>query len=621
MKYKPVISLFGMIIPLVLISCNNKLNDNTEVESSDIPITINANIAQTKETRIKNNNFSNGDAIGFFLFLENQHDLKTAYIANTEFVCNENNAFTPKQEVYYPKSKNGFEGIAYYPYNKNIISTSSNTLTIEIKTNQNEFRNYLQSDFLFSKRDDIVASKQKLDLKFSHQCSKVLISLTPTPPFTVQDIYKTEPIITINNLSTKAELDPFTGQLSKYNNINNIIPYTRWEILNDKMVGCEVIVLPDEDFISSNSFISLEAETMLYSAQFPSDFILQPGTVNRLHISYSPSFGISVSEIDTDINGWDKGIDGQTETSKLDKTINTAELKFYNSNVYELINNKKEKRGEVCKELLINEVLNTQAIVLYLDSENKSSIKKGIVLAKLDNNTLIYDGGTILWDANISQFTYTPNPDNSYSHFYITDNGDISFTKDKANEEIQLRPLYYKDNNSTITPTYPVVKLGRNYWMQKNLNTETFANGNKLAFVQDKYLLNAGYVVFYNDINNKLYNISALLSGNLLHEGWQIPSAEDFKDLLNYAGKQAVDYKSQSWGTKENNNRTGFSSILSGAYKETFFKNNSIFLSYPTHSDNKKIVLIIIGTSKDEIEVKETAENVLGSIRAIRLFN
>ena len=621
MKYKPIILLFGMIIPLVLSSCNNNLNDNTEVESSDIPITINANIAQAKETRIENNHFSNGDAIGFFLFLENQHDLKTAYISNAEFVRNDNGVFSAKNDVYYPKSKDKFEGIGYYPYNKSIINNSSNTLTMEIKSNQDELPNYLLSDFLLSKRNDIVASKQKINLKFNHQCSKLVISITPTPPFTAQDVFLTDPIITLHNMPTTAELDPFTEQLSNYNNVNDIIAYTKWKIAEEKILGCEVLVLPHEEPINSNSFISLQAETMVYSAQFPSDFILRPGTVNRLNINYTPTLGIVISEIDTDINGWEKGIDGETETSKLDKLINISELKFYNSYVYELTNNKKEKRGEICKELLINDELNTQAIVLYLESENITHKRKGIVLATFNNTSIVYDGGTILWDKDISQFIYTPNPGDKYSYFYITDKGDITFTKNSSNEEIKITPFYYNDSNSTITSTYPIVKLGRNFWMQNNLNTETFANGDQLAVEQDKFFKTAGYVIYYKDFNNKLYNIAALLSDKLLHKGWKIPSAEDFKDLLNYAGRKAVDYKSQSWANKENCNRTGFSCTLSGAFKDKYFKNNSMFLSYPTNSEKSNTVVIILGNNKEDVDLKETPDDVLGSIRAIRIFD
>lgn len=131
---------------------------------------------------------------------------------------------------------------------------------------------------------------------------------------------------------------------------------------------------------------------------------------------------------------------------------------------------------------------------------------------------------------------------------------------------------------------YKAIRIGKQVWMQKNLDVERFQNGNLIpkATTQeewDKASKDRKPAWCYYDFDDrkgkkygKLYNYYAVhdsVGGGLSPEGWHIPTEDEWKKLIKYLGGEQVAGKkmksTSGWelGT-EGNNSSGFSALPGG---------------------------------------------------------
>lgn len=119
-------------------------------------------------------------------------------------------------------------------------------------------------------------------------------------------------------------------------------------------------------------------------------------------------------------------------------------------------------------------------------------------------------------------------------------------------------------NDSRDGKSYKTVRIGEQTWMAENLNYETEQS-----------------VCYKNDPTNcekygRLYTWEA--AKKACPSGWPLPSNEDFRTLLNFAGgslkEQSVNLRSSTW---ENGiDKVGFSALPAGGY----FIENKMFGSF-----------------------------------------
>ncbi len=140
--------------------------------------------------------------------------------------------------------------------------------------------------------------------------------------------------------------------------------------------------------------------------------------------------------------------------------------------------------------------------------------------------------------------------------------------------------------------TYEEVKIGSQVWMAKNLNVETFRNGDEIKRARTSEAWEKAYenkepawCYHKNNPDNgdkygKLYNWYAVNDPRgLAPEGWEIPSQSQWKQLTKSVSEEAEagkKMKSKS-GWKENGNGTnesGFSGLPGGfrAFNGDFHK-------------------------------------------------
>lgn len=126
--------------------------------------------------------------------------------------------------------------------------------------------------------------------------------------------------------------------------------------------------------------------------------------------------------------------------------------------------------------------------------------------------------------------------------------------------DINLHPVYDLDNNK-----YTVIKIGKQYWLQQNLNTTKYRDGSEIDTGLDenewKQTTRGAYAAYGNLSKNAgtyglLYNGFAVTTGKLCPKGWHIPTDEEWKELEIFLGV----------GNDEIN-RTGGRSTLAGLVK------------------------------------------------------
>ncbi len=133
----------------------------------------------------------------------------------------------------------------------------------------------------------------------------------------------------------------------------------------------------------------------------------------------------------------------------------------------------------------------------------------------------------------------------------------------------------------------PSVKIGEQVWMTKNLDVNTFANGDLIpeAKTNEEWLKASdekkpAWCYYDNDPSNgakygKLYNWFALAdSRGLAPKRWHIPSDDEWTSLINYLGGEliaglALKNKSGWKNTKDGkigngNNKSGFEGLPGG---------------------------------------------------------
>ena len=131
-------------------------------------------------------------------------------------------------------------------------------------------------------------------------------------------------------------------------------------------------------------------------------------------------------------------------------------------------------------------------------------------------------------------------------------------------------------------PNYPEIKIGSQIWMSKNLNVDTFRNGDpiiqaktfeelKLAARDER----AAYCYYGNlktrgELFGKLYNWHAVNDPRgLAPQGWHIPTVEEWEKLIDFLGGEndaSSKLKAKDWWKMDDsaNNKSLFNAMPSG---------------------------------------------------------
>lgn len=556
--------LTAMAFPFTT-SCVNEIQEEEEsnevnLKPGDIPIRISTQILCT-QTRVSNNEFENEDAIGLYVLSEGQTLDKTRYLDNMRFTCT-SSGVVPDKDVYYPEGNGTCNFIGYYPYQETGILPGGNSMDISIKANQSSPSAYSTSDFMTVSVTGIPPSKKVVDLKLQHKLCQLNIAIKLSEGDNIEDFQKKASVV-INNIYTQASYDFMEDEWTALNTPQDIVPNGTWIIDNEnhKLTGKKILLFPQQ---IANSKITLYINNREFSAPLPDDLILNSNTSSEMTLHCDLRAGIQ--GVTLSIGDWQEGSksDVTLEEEEKSHSVSIASLDFDRTNVYSMVDGSNTVIAEVCKEYLLNGSIDAQAIVLY-PADNKM---QGTVLQLLNSNENIHRG-SVSWDIANNSFTYTAGDEAPILSLYIDSEGRISYEQPvESSQSISSRADILTDIRGSETVSYPIVKIGTQYWMRENLNTTQYNSGGRIAQITTLTQSSAGY---YFNSSNRFYNKAAVIKGILAPQGWEIPSDKEWEKLKQYTNNTAAILKAgNKWENAKDiataNNLTGFNAQPIGFY-------------------------------------------------------
>lgn len=562
---------------ILLAACVNHISEEEEevVNNGDIPLTFVADIHEIVNTRVVNNNFEEGDEVGLFALAGTTTMQEERYADNLHFVRSSNGEFTTEESVFYPDDGVTLNLISYYPYQKSGVAIGESTMQVAVSTTQNIPDDYSHSDFLIASKEDVLASKEAVALTYNHQFFRLKIALLPGEGENVEDMLSAEPTLSVSGFYTKTIYDFQRKNFSAYSDEKDITPAGKWEIKDGRLVGKELILIPQEATVGYQ-YITLIAAGKLYTSLLPSTLQLESGKQRELEIAFVSAEDILMSKVNGEIGDWEGTDVDRAESVTLHKYVDVSKLTFENSNVYKVIYAGKQV-AEICKEYLVTPKFSSQAIVAYpMEDDGSVNLSQGIV-AQLLGKTGKVNGGSVSWNMENDSLTYVDGTLPVRNNVYVMADGTISLSISMADEVLPVLALedVVRDVRGGVIHNYPLVKIGTQYWMRSNLETSLYVDGDSIARLDTVATNSTGYLQSATEYY--FYTANVTLSNKILPAHWSIPNWEDWNILKDYLKGEASLLKSGTWlplkpgeQVQLATNLSGFNGIPVGMYVEAF---------------------------------------------------
>lgn len=599
-------------------SCVNKLNDeNDEVKESDIPISFSVK-TEKNTTKATRNTFEIGDRSGVFAMLTGNTPDKQRYIDNLLLECGENNTLIPQKEVYYPEGDATLDFISYYPYQPEGASKGSALLNVRVQTDQSKADAYSLSNFMTARTGCVSNSEKTVKLEYKHQFAKIKLTLMPEEGENADDMLNANPRIIATGFKTQAAYDLQTDRITEVDDASetDIIPFGTWKKEGNTLSGKEFIVIPQTHSDSGQAF-TLEWNGKIYTCPLPFADIKED-TELEICISALQSTSETLSGIIASIKEWGFSEQGESENRYDITTVHTASLSFKTSDVYRIYHQGKPV-AEVCREYLYTnaaDAVATKAIVAYsVQEDEQTDLTDGLVL-QLPDKTATIHGGRVSWNKADNSLTYIAGNSLPIEKFHIDENKKISTGKPGAAAlAINVSSYEIRDIRNGILQTYPIVKIGTQYWMKEDLRATCY-NDSKSIPLKKTLEKGAGYF-HWADKDTYLYNGDAVLSGKLTPAAWRLPTENDWNRLTEYVGNNAsVLKKTAAWSsdTYPATNETGFGVLPQGLLLEregkTTLVNANFSTAYWVYDGTQEQVdkVVMFANSNNDIDFKTSVK-------------
>lgn len=411
-----------------------------------------------------------------------------------------------------------------------------------------------------------------VNLRHNHKLCQLNIVLQANKEEDINDL-RNNASISITNINTKAIYNMDTELFGSFNTRQNITPYGQWEVdeENHQLTGKKAILIPQS---TTDCEVVLRTKNKIYSAALPMDLVLESETSCELLLIYDSKVGIE--KITPSIGEWKPGSNSNAtlEEKEDNKSINIADLNFEKTGIYNLVTSENTIIGEICKEYLLNDDIDTQAIVIYPENNKE----EGTVLQLLGENGNLH-GGSVSWNKANNSFTYTAGDKVPIEEIYVDESGNIIFEKNENMQQIQITEHVLTDIRGNETVIYPIVKIGTQYWMRENLNTTKYNDATSIPNnTASLAKTTAGY---YLNESRRFYNQAIITTGKIAPLGWKIPDNTEWDKLKEYVKDQAATLKAGIWISQEGilqvNNKTGFNGQPIGIYSKHKEKNEAYY--------------------------------------------
>lgn len=544
------------------------------IAQSDIPIYFSVSMNVLTEhpvSRTTATSFEPQDQIGLFATLPPATLNSQRYIDNLLLTTTDGKNFSPEQIVYYPTGDASLNFTAYHPYQADGLPAESSILPVSIQTDQSSSENFSKSDFLWAQQNGVSSSSEAVQLNFAHKFSKLKIALVPEEEADLSALADDQPRIVVAGIKTEANCNLENGTLSDLQTPSDIIPHGTWTVEENKLVGKELIFVP-QALNSQEHSIIIEWKGRIYVYLMP-EVELQGAEQCEITIEFRQEENEQLSGIAGSITDWTDAETGGNSNEQNNSIIYTSSLSFASSGVYQIYYQGRAI-AEICKEYLISDQLTSRAIVHYpiVSQTGKPDLKNGTVLCLLDKEEAIC-GGKLCWETDGNGFTYQEGDQQVVSKFYVGEDGSFLANESLNAANVDIISYLLRDIRGKEVIEYPVVKVGKQYWMQEDLHTTYYQDGTALT-PQTELGKGAGY--FHPaDTDIYFYNGEAVLAGELTPKEWKIPTLADWEILNDYIGGDVSLIKGGNWVPVDNEaeaapatNLTGLSILSTGGWSK-----------------------------------------------------
>jgi uncharacterized protein (TIGR02145 family) len=597
-------------------SCSNAPREDHLVQEK-IPVSLSADV-YVSHTRAIGSHFEPGDAIGLYMMMQSSSLEDFCYADNIQFTCSASGGFISEKPLFYPEGGEACDFLAYYPYDDNKIVEAGSTLKVAVKTDQSNIEAFSTSDFLIAKSSNISASEKPVHLIFHHKMSCLNIRLLPGRGCTVEELLDANPIVRISGMYTNAFYSFFSDQFSSYNTPTDIIPNGTWKIDNGVLVGKSAILIPQIIYASS-TLIKLEIDGVFFDCKLDEDFSFESESFNNFTLTVSPNHGGLQTGISTNICNWEKVQKKNIEATSVLSYVSISKLVFSELSIYRLMAGDGSFVGEICREYLLADNISSRAVVVYPVKEGKTDLTNGFVALVEGSENMNVHGGKVSWDTN-GHLTYTAGISVPVTYIYMTSKGEIVTSRDENVLQLKLYPYVLTDIRQTETCVYPIVKIGRQYWMGENLRASKYVDGADIFLAENCqnpllgiYCIQEGFF---------FYNREAVNTGILPPSGWKIADDSTWEILKTYIKDTSVLKSELGWKEEnyQNSNLTGFNATASGLYNETYkYKGEyATFWSMSNSLPNEASKSVTIGYDTSSLD-DGLSTGVLGlSVRCVK---
>lgn len=281
-------------------------------ESPDglIPVELFNEISQVAVTRVNDEGFCDGDAVGIYvvnyengapgqLLVEgNQGD-------NVRYTYDEANMrWVPESPVYFKDKKTPVDIYGYYPYG---VPESVEAYSFEVQKDQSteaangQLGGYEASDFLWGKAGNIAPTSSRIPVKFQHRMAGVLVTLIEGTGFEAGEYAGLDKAVLVTNTVRTATIDLSTGEVTPTGDVpaTGTVPYSR----NGEF---RAVVVP-QSVAASTPLFSITVGGIPYVFRKDETFTYNSGKLHKftIEISKKSQSGLEFKLIGESITAWE----------------------------------------------------------------------------------------------------------------------------------------------------------------------------------------------------------------------------------------------------------------------------------------------------------------------------
>ena len=301
------------LLAAVLVSCTadtDRQGPTPESPDGLIPVELFNEISQVAVTRVNDEGFCDGDAVGIYvvnyengapgqLLVEgNQGD-------NVRYTYDEANMkWVPESPVYFKDKKTPVDIYGYYPYG---VPESVEAYSFEVQKDQSteaangQLGGYEASDFLWGKAGNIAPTSSRIPVKFQHRMAGVLVTLIEGTGFDTGEYAGLDKAVLVTNTVRTATIDLSTGEVTPTGDVptTGTVPYSR----NGEF---RAVVVP-QSVAASTPLFSITVGGVPYVFRKDEAFTYNGGKLHKftIEISKKSQSGLEFKLIGESITAWE----------------------------------------------------------------------------------------------------------------------------------------------------------------------------------------------------------------------------------------------------------------------------------------------------------------------------